>query len=251
MIKNYLTIAFRNLLRHKTFSLLTILGLSTGMAACFILIQYSLFEMSYDDFHKNGKNIYRLGLSLYNDGKLQTQIPKNFSALGPALKNDLPEVKDYVRVFPIDGTMAIKKNNIVFNEKDILFADASMLQVFSFPVLKGDPLTALKEPYTVVLTESTAKKYFNNEDAIGQQLTIREGKIDVPVTVKAIVKDVPENSHLTFDFLISHATLDILWGERASNSWGEALFYTYILVEDGANGEHLKNKLTPALIERY
>lgn len=251
MTKNYLTIAFRNLLRHKTFSILTILGLSTGIAACFILIQYNLFEMSYDDFHKNSNNIYRLGLSVYNDGKLQTQIPKNFSALGPALKNNFPEVKDYVRVFPIDGTIAIKRNEIVFNEKDILFADASMLQVFSFSVVKGDPTNALTEPYAVVLTESTAKRYFNNEDPIGKLLTMKEGKIDIPLTVKAIVKDVPENSHLTFDFLISHATLDITWGERASNSWNQALFFTYILVEEGTNGEHLNNKLTPGVIESY
>lgn len=251
MLKNYLIIAVRNILRHKTFSLLTILGLATGIASCFILIQYTLYELSYDDFHKNGKNIYRLGLSLYNEGKLETQIPKNFSALGPALKNDFPEVKDYVRIFPIDGTIAIKRNNIVFNEKNILFADASMLQAFSFPIIKGDPLNALKEPYSAVITQSTAKKYFNNEDPIGKQLMMREGAIDLTLIVKAIVEDVPESSHLTFDLLVSHATLDVSWGERANHSWDEALFYTYIIVEPGANMEALKNKLTPGLLKKY
>jgi putative ABC transport system permease protein len=251
MFKNYLAIAVRNLFRHKVFSALTILGLATGIAASFILIQYNFFEMSYDNFHKNGKNIYRLGISLYDNGKLQTQVPKNFSALGPALKNDHPEILDYVRVFPIDGTIAIKRDNIVFNEKNVLFADASMLQIFSFPIVKGDPVNALKEPYSIVLSQSTAKKYFNEEDPIGKQLTMREGSMDLPFVVKAVVEDVPENSHLAFDVLVSHATLEVTWGERASHSWGEALFYTYILVAPGTSNEGVRNKLTPALIEKY
>lgn len=251
MLKNYLVIAVRNILRHKTFSLLTILGLATGIASCFVLIQYNLFELSYDDFHKNGKNIYRLGLSLYNEGKLQTQIPKNFSALGPVLRNDFPDVKDYVRIFPIDGTIAIKRNNIVFNEKNILFADPSMLRVFSFPVTKGDPLNALNDPYSVVITESTAKKYFHGEDPIGKQLTMREGTIDVTLIVKAVVKDVPENSHITFDLLVSRATLDVFWGERANHSWDEALFYTYILTQPGTTEETLSNKFTSDFLNKY
>jgi len=251
MFRNYLAIATRNLLRHKVFSALTILGLATGIAACFMLIQYNLFEMSYDNFHKNGKNIYRLGISLYNDGKLQNQIPKNFSALGPALKNDQPEILDYVRVFPIDGTIAVKRDDIVFNEKNVLFADASMFQIFSFTIIKGDPVNALKEPNSIVLSQSTAKRYFNEEDPIGKQLTMREGSINLPLVVKAVVEDVPENSHLPFDILVSHATLEVTWGERASHSWGEALFYTYILVAPGTSSEALRNKLTPALIEKY
>lgn len=251
MFKNYLAIAVRNLFRHKVFSGLTILGLATGIAASFILIQYNLFEISYDNFHKHGKDIYRLGISLYDNGKLKTKVPKNFSAMGPALKSDHPEILDYVRVFPIDGTIAIRKDNIVFNEKNVLFADASMLKVFSFPILKGDPINALKEPYSLVLTQSAAKKYFDKEDPIGKQLTMREGSINLPLVVRAVVEDVPENSHLTFDILVSHATLEVTWGERASHSWDEALFYTYVLVAPGTGKEAIRNKLSPELIAKY
>ena len=251
MLKNYLTVAARNLVRNKVFSALTILGLATGISASFILVQYNLFETSYDDFHEKAENIYRVGVSVYNDGQLQMQIPKNFSALGPALKADQPEVVDYVRIFPIEGSIAIERNDQVVNEKNILFADASFLQVFSFKVIKGDAFNALKDPFSIIITRSTANKYFKNQDPIGQQLTMKEGSIDRQLMVTAVVEDVPENSHLTFDMVVSHASLEVIWGERASHSWDEALFYTYVLVAPGTTSDMVKSKLTASWLETH
>ena len=251
MYKNYLTIAFRNLIRHTTFSALTIAGLAIGMSACYILIQYARFEQSYDAFNVNGKDIYRMGLSVSNETGMVTQIPKNFSALGPALKNDFEEVNAFARLFPIEGTMAVKRNTLAYNEKNIVFADASILQILSFEFLRGSASNALKAPYTTVLTRTTAEKYFGKEDPIGKQLVLQEGKMNVQVVVEAVIEDVSDHSHLTFDFLVSHSTLRVLWGERADQSWDEALFYTYILLNPSTDQEAFLSKLTPELLRTY
>ena len=251
MLRAYITLALRNLIHRSQFSILNITGLAIGMAACLTLVQYARFEESYDKFNKHVDDIYRLALSVTTDQNVKTEVPKNFSALGPKLKSDFPEIKNYVRIFPIDGTMAMKGADRVFNEKNILFADQSIFHVFTFPMIHGDSSTALKDPYSVVLTESTARKYFNNDNAVGRSITIREGLIDIALLVKGVVRDVPENAHFTFDFLISHATLNVLWGERADQSWDEALFYTYIQVEPSADHQALTNKLTPELLRHY
>src|SRR5688572_15168929 len=251
MLKAYITLALRNLIHRSQFSILNIAGLAIGMAACFTLIQYARFEQSYDKFNKHVDDIYRLSLSVTTDQNVKTEVPKNFSALGPKLKSDFPEIKNYVRIFPIDGTMAVKHRDRVFNEKNILFADQSIFNVFTFPMTDGDSSTALKDPYSVVITESTSRKYFNNDNAIGRSITIREGTIDVGLLVTGVVHDVPANAHFSFDFLISHATLSVLWGERADQSWDEALFYTYIQVERSADHQALTNKLTPELLRQY
>jgi putative ABC transport system permease protein len=123
MLKAYITLALRNLIHRSQFSILNIAGLAIGMAACFTLIQYARFEESYDKFNKHVDEIYRLALSVTTDQNVKTEVPKNFSALGPKLKGDFPEIKNYLRIFPIDGTMAVKHRDRVFNEKNILFAD--------------------------------------------------------------------------------------------------------------------------------
>lgn len=251
MYKNYLTIAFRNLTRHTTFSALTVAGLAVGMAACYILIQYARFEKSYDAFNVNGKDIYRIGLSVTNETGMVTRIPKNFSALGPALKNDFAEVKAFARLFPIDGTIAVKKNTRVYNEKNIVFADESALEVFSFEFLRGSAGNALKAPYTTVITRTTAEKYFGKEDPIGKSLTLQEGEMNVQVIVEGVIEDVSDHSHLTFDFLVSHSTLSTLWGERADHSWDEALFYTYLQLNPSTDQEAFLRKLTPDLLRTY
>ena len=251
MLYNYLITAYRNMLRHKVFSMINILGLALGMAACLIIVQYASFELSYDDFHKQADRIYRVRFDLFLDGKLQASIPKNFNASGPALKRDFPEVENFVRIFPIDGTIAIKRDEVVFNEKGIYFVDPSFLEIFSFPLLKGDAATALTAPNTVVITSTAARRFFGKEDAIGKRLVLREATLDIPLQVKGIIADVPENSHLDFDFLISHATLISAWGEeRADKDWSSAQFYTYILLKPNASIAAVEAKF-PAFVKKY
>ncbi len=251
MLRNYLTIALRNLRRNKIYSAINIGGLAVGMAICLLIVQYVSFELSYDDFHANKNRIHRIVLSVYKDGKLQAAVPKNFTAAGPALKADFPEVQEFTRIFPIDGSIAIKRDERVFNEKHIYFADPSFFQLFSFPMAQGNANTALSEPNAVVITAAMAKKYFGEENPLEQQLVMREGTMTIPLTVKGIVADIPENTHLTFDFLISHATLTTAWGaERADKDWGSAVFYTYVLLAPDATIQTLQEKFS-AFIKKY
>jgi putative ABC transport system permease protein len=251
MLKNYLTLGFRTLMQRLQFSTLNIIGLSFGMAACFVLIQLARYEGSYDAFHTKADNIYRLSLRLTTEQGVVTEVPKNFSALGPMLRRSLSEVKDYVRVFPIDGTIALRAGEKVFNEKNLIFADAGMFNVFDFAIIHGDKTTALVKPNSVVLTRSTARRYFNSEDCIGRQIMMREGALDVALAVTAVIDDVPENSHLPFDIMVSHATLLTLWGERADNSWDEALFYTYVLTNPGTDCASFIKKLAPEMLTKF
>lgn len=251
MLKNYLTLAFRNLVGRPQFAIINISGLSIGMAACFILLQVAIFEGSYDKFNLHADRIFRLSLRLTAPTGNVTEVPKNFSALAPKLKSDFPEVKDFVRLFPIDGTMAIKSGDKTFNESKIMFADPSVFSVFTFPLISGEASTALTLPNTVVLTKSTAERYFGNVNPVGNLITMREGKMDVALTVTGVAEDVPENSHFSFDILISHATLSALWGERADNSWDEALFYSYVLLAPEADEQAWQKKLNGELLKDY
>jgi putative ABC transport system permease protein len=251
MLRNYFTVTWRNLLKNKGFSFINIFGLAIGMSACLVILQYAGFEMSYDTFHKAADRIYRVRMDVWVDGQLQVSIPKNANAAGLALKADFPEIEETVRIFPIDGTVAVKRDNIVFNEKGIYFTDPSFLQVFSYPLLEGDAATALTEPNTVVITASVARKFFGKEHPLGKTLVLREGPMDLPIMVKGVMADVPENSHLDFDFLVSHATLARAWGEgRANKTWGEAVFYTYVLLKPNADIRAVETKF-PAFIEKY
>jgi putative ABC transport system permease protein len=251
MFSNYLLSAWRHLKRNKMFTVLNLLGLAAGMTACLLIMQYVSYERSYDGFHENADRVYRATLSLSKEGKRLVAVPKNAAAAGPALKREFPEVKDFVRIFPIDGTIAIRRGGVVFNEKGIYFADPSVLRVFSFPLLKGNAATALTEPGTVVLTATAAKRYFGSEDPLGKTLMLREGRQDFPLTVQGVLADIPENTHLTFQFLISHATLRTAWGEkRAEHDWSSAVFYTYLLLQPEASPQAVARKL-PGFIRKY
>jgi putative ABC transport system permease protein len=251
MFRNYLLSAWRHLKRNKMFTVLNLLGLAAGMTACLLIMQYVSYERSYDGFHENAGRVYRATLSLSKEGKPVVAVPKNAAAAGPALKREFPEVKDFVRLFPIDGTIAIRRGGVVFNEKGIYFADPSVLRVFSFPLLKGDAATALTGPGTVVLTASAAKRYFGSEDPLGKTLTLREGRLDLPLTVQGVLADIPENTHLSFQFLISHATLRSTWGEkRAEHDWSSAVFYTYLLLQPEASPQTVARKL-PGFIRKH
>jgi putative ABC transport system permease protein len=207
MIENYIKIAWRIIIRQKLFSLINILGLAIGMAACLLIVQYISFEQSYDNFHKNGDNIYRIKHQNYSQGNLIENLPKTYSAVGPALKAQFPEVKEMTRVSKAEGLVTAQQPNgslIAFNEPDVYMAEGSFLRLFSFPMLEGTT-DALNGPKSIVITEKTAKKYFPNQDALGKTIRLQEqvSGTDITAIVTGVCKNVPANSHLQFDFLVS------------------------------------------------
>ena len=229
MLKNYLKIAFRNLLRHKAFSIINIAGLSTGMACSILILLWVQDELSYDRFHGNAGSIYRLTAEISGDKVATTGAP-----LAAALQAEMPEVKNATRVFPSENIF--EAGNRKFEEKRVLFADSTFLQVFSFPLVKGDPRAALSRPDGVLLTEDTARKYFGSEEALGQ--TIRMGK-EHDFTVTGVLQSVPANSHLQFDFLLPMSFLARVNDDLKNNVWSDFNFFTYLQLHESFNPTNL------------
>lgn len=246
MVKNYLKIAWRILLHQKVFSLINILGLAIGLMACLLIVQYISFELSYDDFQKNEASIYRIKHQAYTDGNLTENLAKTYSAVGPALKTDFPDVKEVARVSKLEGQVSTQQPGgeiTAFNERRLYMVDASFLKVFTFPMVKGTA-ASLNNPNSVVLTESTAKKYFPNQDAIGKTIKIQQQISGTHITaaVTGICRDLPANSHLQFDFLVSQ--------DLKAGDWLYPDFYTYVLLSPHTNQQAFEARL-PAFMQKH
>ena len=200
MLKNYFKIAIRNLLKNKAFSLINILGLSIGMAACIFILLWVQDELSFDTYHEKADRIYRLitrDQTDAADGSARVGAP-----WGPAMQQDYPEVADFVR-FRYTGRSLVRYDDKTAFEEGGLFADSTIFNIFSFPLLKGNPETALTEPNSIVITEPLAKKYFGDENPIGKRLNF-DAEFDLLVT--GVMAEVPKNSHFRFNYLISFVT---------------------------------------------
>jgi len=243
MIRNYIKIAFRNLWRHKSFSFINIVGLAVGMTAFLLIFMYVRFELSYDRFHAKADQVYRLNVDIKSANDLMKE-PWSSAPMGPALKADFPEIVESTRLFPY--STIVKANDQLFQENRIFFAEPSFFDVFSLPLLKGDPKTSLKNPYNAVLTETTAKKYFGTTDPIGKTLLL--GNKDL-VMVTGIAKDVPENSQFKFDILYSASTLE-KFNPGVSEQWGNFGSYTFLLLAKGTNANLLESKF-PSFLKKH
>ncbi len=231
MLKNYFKSAIRIILKRKTISLINILGLAVGMMACLLILHYAAFELSYDKFHENLDNIYRFR------GGDRADIA---AAAGQALTEEFPEVLDYVRLLRAGSWGIYSYKDKLFREERTFSTSNALFRIFSFKLIRGDRESVLTEPNSVVLTESTAKKYFGDEDPLGKVLKYN-GRTDYKVV--GIMEDVPKNSHLKFDLLASIETLRQRHGGDIDNSWIIWGFYTYILVEQGTNPSLLEQKV--------
>jgi putative ABC transport system permease protein len=254
MIKNYLKTAFRNLMKNKTFSLINIAGLSIGMAACLLILQYVSFQLSYDQFNKNAADIYRVANDRYQNGKLVQHGTITYSAIGKAMQDDYPEVINHIRVEP-QGKTIVSYNNKKIGEINTIGVDNSFLTVFSYPLVTGDVNTALKEPHTVILSQTSANKIFSltNDDyasLTGKLIII--GTDSTPYKVTGICKDVPENSHLSFDMLTSYVTMysgaDAY--KQADYDFTDSDFWHYVQLKRGTDYKALEAKL-PAFSQRH
>src|SRR5688572_1957678 len=242
MIKNYLTIALRSFFKHKTFTILNVLGLSLGMVSSLLILQYVKYERSYDTFHSKAKDIYRVNYNQWQNGKLRFECAAAVPAVGPALKNNFPEVKRFTRLFPVSGIAAYEsptRGVVSFCEEKMQITDSSVFEVFDIKLLEGDKLTSLSGPGKVVLSEKAVKRYFADEDPIGKTISW-DGSRKFEVT--GIFQNLPENTHIKFDFLFSYATLNRETNNASETNWGWYDFNTYVLLEPGTDYKALQAK---------
>ena len=209
MIKHYLKISFRNLWKYKSFSAINIAGLAIGMAACLLILQYVSFKLSFDQFHKNAGNIYRVVNDRYQQGRLIQHGTITYSAVGKAMNDDYEEVVQNARIEPWNEVI-LTYNDKKIAEDQILYADSNFLSMFDFPLLAGDKRSVLKEPYTMILSENLVEKIFDYKGNDYNQFlgkAIVYGTDSMPYKIEGICKNVPENSHLQFRILVSYKTL--------------------------------------------
>ena len=255
MIKNFFTIAFRNLLKRKVYSLINIIGLAIGVAVCLVILTYVDFELSYDRFHKNAAQIYRTTTSFHRGNEFRGRGVLSGYAQGPALLNDVPEIKTYVRTHPMYGGAVVsyeKKQGdpMIFREDNIQFADSTFLDVFTYEVIHGDAATALDKPNSVVITEKTAKKYFGDDEALGKIMQVSGGWADGDYEVTAVIENVPQNSTFSFDLLFPIHNLLTGRQYQQDDGWGWNNFITYVELHQHADLKSVESKF-PAFIEKY
>lgn len=239
MITNYLKVAIRNLMRNKAFSAINILGLAIGMACCMLILLYVQDELSYDRHHENADRIFRLADEVGVSGKTHRIAVTPFQ-MGPALVQDYPMVVDAVRFLrDIGEKTLVETRDDHFYEPGVMFTDSNVFKVFDFPLSKGDPQTALREPFSIVLSAAMAQKYFGDDDPIGRSLSV-DRKL---YKVTGILEEPTYKTHLQFDFLATPIESD-------DDGWIAHSYYTYMLLRDENAASELERAL-PDFVERY
>ena len=254
MIRNYITTAIRNLLKHKGYSLVNLIGLALGLAGCILMLLYIRYETSYDDFHLKKDRLYRIEVNHLHDGR-ENKFTTTPSAWAPVLLADYPSIENLTRLRPLLEQQSVQLEDRSVRGKASFFADSTLFDVFTLPLVRGTPATALTRPHTVVISESMANTCFGETDPIGALITLDLEKLGnpLPLTVTGVARDLPENSHVHFDFLISYVTLESLgWGEPANmqDHGGNYTIYTYLLLREGYSALELDEQL-PGFVERY
>ncbi|HTF16927.1 MAG TPA: ABC transporter permease, partial [Chryseolinea sp.] len=236
MFKNYFITSVRSLARSKGFSTINIIGLAVGLATFSLISFYVYHEMSFDRYHKNADRIVRVVENLRTENELLFQSVSS-PPMGPHLLNDFPEVESYARFQ--NWSLLAERNGISYYEPDSYLADSTVFDIFSFNLLQGDKKSALREPFSIVLTESMAKKYFDGEDPVGQ--TIKMDYDNYKVT--GVMEDVPENSHFRFSNLISFSTWSRNNKQAENGEWFWNGFHTYLLLRDAGSIDKVRAKM--------
>ena len=242
MIKNYLKTAYRSLLKNKGFTILNVLGLSVGLATCLLIVFYVVDELSYDRFNTKTDRIYRISTDAKLNGNAGIYATSEVT-WNNILKTSFPQVEKVARLIDKDGLFLspqkfyIKKNNADILERKVVFTESSIFDVFTLPMIDGKPAHALDEPNTAVITESTAKKYFNKVDVTGLTLTINDTNT---YKITGVIKDIPKQSHFHYDFFLSFSSRP----ESKATGWGYAGLHNYLLLKPGTNVAKLEKALT-------
>lgn len=243
MFSSFFRTIWRQLTRHSFYSFLTIFGLAVGIAAGFLILQYVYFETTFDQFFEDKDNIYRVQLNRYNKGELATQWAAGCAGVGLAMKEDFPEVKEFVNMTKSNAQISYEKN--YFKLDYAYYTGQTFFEVFSVPLLRGIDSLVLKEPFKVVLSESIAKKIFGNADPVGKLLKMND-ETDFEVT--GIFQDLPERSHMKLDLLYSFETYVNFTSENARTAWQWDGFLNYVQLQPGTDVEALQAKF-PSFIE--
>lgn len=256
MIKNFLTISLRNLMKRKGYTALNILGLSIGIACCLLIFQYVSYERSYDSFQKNSSRIVRIRLDQYKQGKLLWQSATSYPAFGPLMKKDYPEVENYCRLMDDELLLSNDAKNVKFSEKKGYYADPSSVDMLGVQLLSGTRSAALNAPGKMIISQSMAKKYFGTEDVIGKTLIARNQSPVQTLQVTGVFKDYPKNSHLIIDYLVSYDTFreQLAKGgdktDAANTAIGWYDFYNYIQLKPGTDLKVFQSKMA-AFADKY
>ncbi len=243
MLRNYIKVAYRNLLNQKFYSLLNILGLSIGIACCLLIAFYVLDELSFDKFYENADRICRVGLMGKIAGQ-EIQTTNTCPPLATVAIQEFPEVINSTRIFVYDNNQVIRYGEKVWPEEKVYYADSTFFELFDFKLIEGNSATALKEPNTMVLTQPVAQKYFGDDIALGKTLVVGNDK--KTYTVTGVMEPLPSNSHFDFTILFSMATMEY----SRNDGWLNNSFMTYLLLHPDASPQELESKLG-SLVEKY
>jgi putative ABC transport system permease protein len=243
MLRNYLTIALRNLRKQRFYTFINIFGLAVGIASCLIIVLFISYELSYDKYHAKASRIFRVNGEI-KFGVNHYRLAVASAPFGEAMAADFPEIETYVR-FRSQGSFLVKAKEADTNIKEdrVIYADSTYFRMFTTPVLEGDPLTALNDNNSVVISETIAKKYFPGQSAVGQTLILDNDKL---MKVTAVYRDMPDNGHFKFDIMMSMTGLD----EAKSTNYLSNNFNTYVLLRPGTNAAALEAKL-PAFVAKH
>jgi putative ABC transport system permease protein len=238
MLRNYFKVGLRNLWKNKAFSAINIIGLASGLAVCLLIVLYVVDELSYDKYNVNADRIYRIDADIYfnNTSAIFAVAP---DPLAPALKRDFPEIVEMTRI-NYQGGILVKKDNRNVQDDHAAFADSTFFKVFTVQMIAGDPSTALKEPNSIVIDETTAKKYFNSTNIIGKTLVVDNTNY---CKITGVIKDIPKQSHFHFHFIRPKTS-------NVNDSWLSNNTYNYVLVRPGVTQEKLQ-KDVDATINNY
>lgn len=247
MFKNYFKIALRNLTRNKSYAFINIFGLAIGLTCTMLIGLYVLQEFSYDRFHENKDRVYRV-VESYNSEAQETWFATTYSALAPTLLQEYPSIKNATHIYPTSG-LVINSNNTKHQEEDIIYADSAFFEMFTFPLVSGDPESALDKPFTTVITESTARKLFGNTEALGKSISFKDQRGEVEFEITGVAEDLPKNSHIQFGYVFSYESLQQIrpW---EYNKWYYPPMYTYVELNSNESLGDLKAAF-PDFQEKY
>ncbi len=261
MFSNYLKIAFRNIRRHKIYSIINILGLAVGMTCTIFILIWVQYEFSFDRYHEYTDRIYRV-VSNWDAGKWQGLYATSNHAMGPTMQEDYPQVVKAGRFRPIWSGAVTQYNNKKFREEGLFYADNSLFDIFTFPMINGDSRSALTTAHSVVITENIARKYFGSENPVGKilKMTFQDRDVfgnsyvasnaELEATVTGVIKNVPGNSHFNFNMLLSFETLYFYNEKQRGRWWGDLTNYTYLLLREGCEHKKLEKKFA-GLVDKH